>query len=267
MRLHISHKKKYVLQTFPKSGCSSLQTMFEYLERDQYIPRQLHLWPQHCDERQLRLQHFLNLPSMYFHYETIDLKDAVSVLNYDYSSLKDYFVISVVRNTYDRVISMYFNRFLGVEPSTLFGTTCKSIIGKGESFNEFLKWLGEHEYNINGDHHFNVQYLFEPSVFKVDKYISLDKIDEVLPELYETKFFMNKDRVKGILQIKENVLLKNNYDIDIKLDDYNFKEDSLNLDIIKNGVPHKELMLTDESIYMIKELYKEEIDYHQFEVN
>ena len=88
-----------------------------------------------------------------------------------------------------------------------------------------------------------------------------------MPELYETKFSISKDKVKKILKNKENVLPKNNYDIDIKLDNYNFEEDSLNLDIIKNGIPQKELMLTDESIEIIYKLYKEEIDYHKFKVN
>ena len=88
-----------------------------------------------------------------------------------------------------------------------------------------------------------------------------------MPELYETKFSISKNKVKKILKKKVNVLLKNNYDIDIKLDEYDFKNDALNLDICKNGIPQRELMLTDKSINMIKKLYKEEIDYHKFEVN
>ena len=121
--------------------------------------------------------------------------------------------------------------------------------------------------NVSGDWHYRKQDIYDPSQFKIDKYINLDKINEVLPELYETKFSISKDKVKKILKNKENVLPKNNYDIDIKLDNYNFEEDSLNLDIIKNGIPQKELMLTDESIEIIYKLYKEEIDYHKFKVN
>tara|TARA_B100000424_G_scaffold201526_1_gene158644 strand:- start:1720 stop:2451 length:732 start_codon:yes stop_codon:yes gene_type:complete len=243
MRLHISHSKKYVLQTFPKSGCTSLKNLVDKVHEGEL--------------------------------ETINLRNASQVLNYDYSSLKDYFVISVVRNTYDRVISMYFNIFLGVDPLTL---SFKPHLYRryhnlgdeeaaNKSFNEFLKWLGEKQFNINGDHHWNKQYLFEPTFFKVDKYINLYKINKVLPKLYEEKFSISKDKVKKILENKENVLPKKKYDIDIKLDNYNFREDSLNLDITKNGIPHKELMLTDKSINMIKKLYKEEIDYYQFKVN
>ena len=281
MRLHVSHKKKYVLQTFPKSGCSSLQTMFEYLERDDYSPRQLHLWPQDCDECQLQLQHQLDISAV-----THNLSNAGDVVKFDFNAFDDYFIFSVVRNTYDRVVSMYFNIFLLIESkqSMLDGVFLgkhhlvkrpkpvhHSGVGQynpaGRSFNWFLKWLGDHNLNVTGDAHWNIQYLFEPSFFRVDKYINLDKINEVLPELYETRFSISKDKVKKILKNKENVLPKNNYDIDIKLDNYNFEEDSLNLDIIKNGIPQKELMLTDESIEIIYKLYKEEIDYHKFKVN
>ena len=66
---------------------------------------------------------------------------------------------------------------------------------------------------------------------------------------------------------KEHFFPTTVYGCDIKLDNYNFEEDSLNLDIIKNGIPQKELMLTDESIEIIYKLYKEEIDYHKFKVN
>ena len=53
MRLHISHSKKYVLQTFPKSGCTSLKNLVDKVHEGEL--------------------------------ETINLRNASQVLNFDYS--------------------------------------------------------------------------------------------------------------------------------------------------------------------------------------
>mgnify|MGYP003625076586 FL=1 len=242
MRLHINHRKKYVMITFPKSGCTSLEKTFNYLEISDLS--------NYFD--------ILNEKGSYI--ETINLINSNTINEFNFNDFDNYYIFSIFRNTYDRVVSMYFNRFLGIDSST-------SHLKKRESFNDFLNWLIVTKSNVKGDHHYNMQWIFEPVYLKVNQYINLNKINEVLPDLYETKFSTSKDKVKKILKNKQNVLSKNKYDIDIKLNNYDFVEDVLNLNICKNGIPQNKLMLTSKCVHKIKQLYGNEINYFKFEVN
>ena len=197
---------------------------------------------------------------------THQLRSDLEIQRFDWQSLKSrkFYTMSVVRNTYDRVLSMYFNRVLGIENGK------PNYIKSNMSFNLFLQHLFDNTNSfINQDHHFQPQYLFDDSLFKVDKYIYLNEINEVLPKLYETKFSISQNKIKRILkECKENALPKNIYNTNgTKLDEYDFKRDALNLKISENGIPQKQLMLTDENINMIYSRYKGEIDFHKFEAN
>jgi len=254
MRLHVNHKKKYVMITFPKSGCTSLEKTFNYLEIGDLsnysdILNQKGSW----EEKRAKI-------FVISYIETINLKNKNAIDEFNFNDFDNYYIFSIFRNTYDRVVSMYFNKFLGIDSST-------SHLKRRFSFNYFLDWIIRHKCNVRGDHHFNKQWIFEPAYLKVNQYINLNKINEILPDLYETKFSISKDKVKKILKDKHNALLKNKYDIDTKLDKYDFVEDVLNLNILKNGIPQNKLMLTSECVYKIKQLYGDEIDYFKFEVN
>tara|TARA_Y100000310_G_scaffold330543_1_gene402400 strand:+ start:127 stop:999 length:873 start_codon:yes stop_codon:yes gene_type:complete len=290
MILLVSHRYRYMLQTFQKSGCMSLDKLFKTLHSDEFSGMLYTTHPASFGSKNMPIEDTFVKTAKGIRMDKgpylQDLGRYYMQSYYMHKPYKDFFRFAVVRNTYDRVISMYFNRFLGVgEPSTTIPLKSKPLmldytqrelpfpmratweLNFAETFNNFLKYLIYNNCNDSGDWHYRKQDIYDPSQFKIDKYINLDKINEVLPELYETKFSISKDKVKKILKKKINALPKNNYDIDIKLDEYDFKNDALNLDICKNGIPQKELMLTDKSINMIKKLYKEEIDYHKFKVN
>ena len=287
MMILVSHRYQYMLQTFQKSGCMTLDKLFKTLHSDEFSGMVYTTHPVSFGAKNVPIEDTFVKTTKDITWRMDKGPYLQGIGRYYMQSYymqepyKDFFRFAVVRNTYDRVISMYFNRYLGVnEPPTIISIRGKRVMLKGlrprtsswelnhnKSFNFFLKYLIDNNYHISGDWHYRKQDIYEPSQFKIDKYINLDKINEVLPELYETKFFIDKDIIKEALKRKENVLPKNNYDIDIKLDDYDFRGDVLNLEICKNGIPQKELMLTDKSINMIKKLYKEEIDYHKFKVN
>ena len=279
MILLVSHRYRYMLQTFQKSGCMSLDKLFKTLHSDEFSGMLYTTHPASFGSKNMPIEDTFVKTAKGIRMDKgpylQDLGRYYMQSYYMQKPYKDFFRFAVVRNTYDRVISMYFNRFLGVgEPSTSIPFESRQLmlnysweLNHARSFNSFLQYLIDNNGNVSGDWHYRKQDIYDPSQFKIDKYINLDKINEVLPELYETKFSISKDKVKKILKKKINALPKNNYDIDIKLDEYDFKNDALNLDICKNGIPQKELMLTDKSINMIKKLYKEEIDYHKFKVN
>ena len=92
----ISHKYKYILKVFPKSGSSTLKNLF------------LHL---HWEE--LGFKKAPNLSNQYFHRVEHNLKDG-KVNDDIFKKYKSYHKIYVVRNTYERVVSMYFNRYLDI---------------------------------------------------------------------------------------------------------------------------------------------------------
>jgi len=236
----INHKYKYVIQTFEKSGCSTLRNLFlkvhfdEFSESDKGIITSLDDTAFHHNE-----------------YEHIDRSD-------DALNLKNYYKFSVVRNSYERVVSMYFNRHIGIGVDN-----CPALggpfSGQGDSFNYFLL----NKISSAPDVHFDNQ---DPSE-NINTYLYLNEINETLPNLYRDVIKIESNKltlIKKIVQEKQESPRKKKYKINHKLDDYNFKEDKLNLNIMENGVPQKSLMITEENAQIIKKKYKEEIDYHGF---
>ena len=248
LRLHISYEDKYILQTFPKSGCTSLELLFDELTSEQKLPNGV--------------------------LKTCEIKTVNDFINFSpiFNKLvksDDYFIISVVRNTYERVLSMYFNIVLGVNDEN-------SVIKNNYTFDRFLNWLQDNNFSldwlgheiISKSHHFNPQYLFKSHNYKVNRYIYLNELDEKLPKLFQNKFSIDEKKVRNILKNnRENSFIKKYYDVGCKLNDYDFHKDYLNLKICKNGIPSKKSMFTDKNIDMINKLYKTEINYHKFEVN
>ena len=257
----INDKYKYIIQIFEKSGCSTLKNLFLKIHFDEFSEHDKSI--------------ITSLGDGAFHhnkYEYISRDD--NILNRNWRA-KNYYKFSVVRNSYERVVSMYFNRYLGIGPDGCFALGGGPFSGRivttnfeglrvpeigPNSFNYFLL----NEIPLGNDVHFNRQC---PNK-NINTYLYLNEVNETLPNIYKDVIKIGNDKlilIKELIQEKLEYLRKKRYKISHKLDDYNFKEDKLNLNIMKNGVPQKNLMITEENAQIIKEKYKEEIEYHGFD--
>ena len=71
--------------------------------------------------------------------------------------------------------------------------------------------------------------------------------------------------IKNILNDKKEVSKTRDLSSYGKLDNYNFKEDIYNFNIMKNGIPNKNQMITEKNAKLIKHLYMDEITLHNFD--
>jgi hypothetical protein len=246
----INHKYKYIMQTFEKSGCSTLRNLFLEVHFDEF-----------SQPVQNEIKKQGNLAFHNVQYNHISKSENV----FTDQAYKNYYKFSIVRNSYERVISMYFNRVLDVPD---FNCLMKSrgpkedIINRGPllgiTFDQFLLSTIN-----NGDHHFGLQHINE----NINTYLYLNEINKTLPSLYENVIKIENSKlflIKKLTQDRKEHPKRKIYKINHKLNNYNFKEDKLNLNIMKDGVPQKNLMITEENTQIIKEKYKKEIDYHNF---
>ena len=93
----ISHKYKYILQIFRKSGCSTLKNLFLNLHWEE-------LGHKHPPAEEAFHTGLSNRSHHYRCWTTDDI----------YEKYKDYHKIYVVRNSYERAVSMYFNIYLDI---------------------------------------------------------------------------------------------------------------------------------------------------------
>jgi len=248
----INHKYKYIIQTFEKSGCSTLKNLFLTVHLDEFS---------HFNKKEIK-----KLGNLAFHnnqYEHISSSENI----FTDQIYKNYYKFSIVRNSYERVISMYFNRVLDVPDfnylmKSRWPPTKEEIINRGPlseiTFDQFLISTIN-----NGNLHWDPQ----PITENINKYLYLNEINKTLPRLYKSVIKVENSKlvlIKKLIQDKKEYLKNKIYKINYKLNNYNFKEDKLNLNIMKNGVPQKSLMITEENAQIIKEKYKREIDYHHF---
>ena len=297
------------MQTYEKSACSTLRNLFLNLH-----------WDELKDQNGVR--YFKEPPSSNAYHDTnynhISLERWISNGEYGYKSVvfrkeyDDYFKFGIVRNTYDRVVSMYFNRWLGIPD---FNSLEDSDITKEEymkkgirglcnpsgcmdmdgeltkpdgskvhinagSFLHFLGSLSLHvgdQYSDNKvgwdyDNHYRAQYIIPPKLYdslgREFKYIHLNNLNDGLSELYRDVIKLEDGKlnlIEKLLNDKKESLKKKLYDFNpTSLSNYDFIEDELGLDILKNGIPQKELIMCKDAIEMIKQLFSHEIKYHNF---
>jgi hypothetical protein len=256
--LLVNHKYKYVLQTFAKSGSSTLRALFLKV---------------HCDEFSESDKSMIAKRGEYaYHYVFYNyIKRHNNILNI---RLKNYHKFSIVRNTYDRVISMYLNQVLGVHDFNGLDPS-RPLRGGYESKEKYLKngvWsaitFDQFVRGLKNSKLLNMHYAPQFISENIDTYLYLNELSETLPRLYEDIIKVEDSKlslIKELIQDRKERPKRKVYELDHKLNDYNFKKDELNLDIMKNGVPQKSLMFTEENAQIIKKEYKEEIDHHGFD--
>jgi hypothetical protein len=294
----VSDKYKYVLQTWEKSGCTTLRNLFLKLHYDELTDKEKKFVDKNeinntdrpngpCDSNQFNHIHREMFPT------------------YIPDAKKDgYFLFGVVRNSYERVVSMYFNRWLNINPNNPTDIAKRSTpwdkygCSDAFTFNEFvtflcgaIKYLDELKkeslpiwacefYEVGGrklifpgdDKHMRSQwdpvllqnYWDGKSKNKLETYIHLDKLGDELPKLYEEKIGISASKIRKILSDRKMSLKRGNFENEGKLDNYDFLMDPMGYNILENGIPPAKNMITEYNVKLISLWYEEEISYHNF---
>ena len=256
----VSHKYKYILRTFPKSGCSTLRNLFFNIH-----------WKE-LGYKQKPLNEDNHLGNK--HRSPVYWDDDI------FKQYKHYHKIYIIRNSYERVVSMYFNICLLIPDlnSLLPEFDCMKsqmeyYINRGvdaQTFNDFLDGLLLK--SNKGIPFMNKHYEPQKIVGRDDNssVIYLNEMNTTLPQVYRDVIKFPDEYVsivKMLLNDKKEVLKKRDLGDYGKLNNYNFQEDKYKLNIIKNGVPHKNQMITKKGAMKIKKIYSDEIDIHDFDYN
>ena len=249
----MSHNHKYIIKCFPKSGCSTIRNLYINLhwnEMKQY------------DEKPIETDFHNNYP-----------RETDSVF-WD-ERFKDYKKIIIIRNTYERVVSMFFNRFLDIPDFNCLLYDQTDIYRRrgpryDVSFDDFLVMLENGD--IGGsDEHFSPQNIEAGEPFSHD-IIYLNELNEKLPLWYEKELGWDSDKIQEVMDLlndKKEIAMISGHRKCVgpnvgKMNTYNFKRDPENLQVMNNGIPKKNQMITEDNAKIIYKIYKGEIEEHNF---
>lgn len=172
----------------------------------------------------------------------------------DNAKYKDYYKLCVIRSSYDRVCSLYFNRHLNIQNEKNFSKLTNS--------DTFVDMLNQIESDTFLDFHYKKQIIKD----NIDKYVNIDNFyDEFIQIANILQFEQSKiDLINDfkIKNLKRESFKKKNYEMD--LSNYNFLDDPLNLNISNKTIPDYSNMLNPYTRQKIYNYYKKEIDYFNF---
>tara|TARA_B100000214_G_scaffold115334_2_gene81410 strand:- start:542 stop:1321 length:780 start_codon:yes stop_codon:yes gene_type:complete len=249
----VSHKYKYLIISFQKSGCSTIKNLFINLHFHEFN------W---LDKTQI-----LNKGESAFNYNDYDFmwEWALKINDDNYKKLlNSYNKFIIARNSYERTVSLYFNRFLNISSDNLENTNFK--IQKSTTFNQFLNEVYHNKFE--NDWHYEKQIF--PNILENVYVINLNHLSETLEACYKKFANLSNKKMKIVkkclnLNSKNIIKKRKNIDPNIKLDNYDFKADHLGLDILKNGIPSFKNMLSEENCKLIKEIWKDEISIYNWD--
>ena len=230
----INDKYKFILILFPKSGCSTLRLICS------------HLLFNNLDKIEQDI--FLNKHSIHkFHNNIQTLKIP------DMDNIKQYHVICVYRNTYERLVSMY------LEKAHMFntGNDDRSLSPvpheNKETFSKFIKYTTTHE---NLDIHYEGQIIPTCILPHINQYINIKDIKNEL-------FTFNSDLRDQFLKIYNTTgninSMHKRTDININLTYYNFNTDHMQLFTKNKSAPSYNLFYNNDIINQVYDFYKDEI--------
>lgn len=249
----ISYKHKYILITFPKSGCTLIRRSFLELNRDDDALKD-------CISSLAKKNGLVNIAEdMLEQFIQLGFSLTPEDLKTKYTGYK---IICVYRETYGRVVSMFFNKFAGVYDDEtvkhlpLLWKHYYRISNDVATFRKFVNWLKDKK---NSDIHYQEQIL--PDWIKPHKIIEIADINNLFVGI-DGKVDVEANKIlKKIGRVNS---LKKNKDMKGMYADYDFKDDPLNLDVQNNGVPEYHMMYDQPLIDKVKAIYKKEIEYYAY---
>lgn len=243
MGTYISDKYNYGLVINAKAGCSTMRNMFLHLHYDEFT-----------EEGKARIDlsnktAFRKIPNNMV-IRTSDLCDYL-----------DHRKIVVVRNSYKRVCSAYFNIFLGLKDLSVSLHKKENVLLSNKSFNEYLDMLQELKYT-NDNHYKDQAMIVHPNTYVV----KLDSLSDII-DIYRDIIGFDNEKINQVQQLimeRFEVYKKNTNQFDY-LGDYDFLNDPDNINIMENGIPDYKYLFTEQAYEKIYDLYKDEIDFYGFE--
>lgn len=229
----ISKKYKYIIHTFPKSGCTTL--------------RLLHLYLNFNNDNNLSNSDFEDKHHLLLNSKLPD--------NYN-----NYFNILVYRNSLERICSIFYQKVTGISSNniTFQGKIINQPYGLNNNLNTFNKWLDvlfKNNSYLNSDIHFKPQQ--KNTLIKYDQILELNSINMIFKDHDNN---LNKLSIKILKNINNKNSL-NKYDADIlkviDLPNYDFYKDEKKL-LKKYYIPSYKYLLTTDIIKKIKQNYKDD---------
>jgi hypothetical protein len=238
----VSDKYKYIIVTFPKSGCTTVRLLHLYLHSDQAEQQRTDFEDEH---------HFFSRGKQ-------ALTNAEQLLAVIHEN-PGYYVVVVYRDPFKRLVSCFYQRNCGVGASDmrLKGKLVDGV-NKLEAYNTFEKFLVAAADGTFRDLHAVPQVLGKEVTAKVDKFLNIRRITELFKD-YNTKLWSCMvDVMKKYNLNNRNSLKKRTRPNMPNLSQYNFYEDRLGLLVEPHCVPDYSYILTNDVKRKIRSLYLDE---------
>jgi hypothetical protein len=237
----INNKYKFIIVLNPKSACSTIRNLY------------LNLHFTECTNTDQRLIRERKENAFHYNNYSYFAKDTNVLNNY-----KDYYIFSFVRNTYNKICSAFYNRYLNIQYELMYRG-----IGKENTFLDYLKDIPHLKSN---DHHYSEQIIHN----KINEYIDIEKnniYDEFI-KIYQKLGVDNIiiEKIKIFKEKNKKLESAKKYTLNKDLTNYNFRKNKDNIKIDNHHIPSYNCLLNNNTIKIIKNLYKEEISFFKFDV-
>jgi len=226
----ISHKYKYILATYPKSGCSVTRTLHLLLNADNIDNIDNYKEKHHGIHENFCLN---------------------KIIKY-----KNYYKILIYRNPYERFLSSFFNKICGIRGKKI-NQNIKQPYKLTSSVNSINSYLKNYFWNMNKDIHLVPQKIKNKDLF--DEILNIKDIKNIFNN-FDKK--LNEKAINIINKYDINNLntLKKEYNKEyenIDLFNYNFYTDKNNF--IKNEkIPDYKYFLTENNKKLIRQYYDDD---------
>lgn len=228
----INDEKKYIIFTYPKSGCS--------------VTRLLHLYLSAKDSTKVREADHHNI-KYFLNKKTLDMLNS--------PKYSDYYRVLVYRNPYERILSSFLQKICGIASSLSVKDNLKQPRRLTRNINSFERFIDNFETVQQADSlHQSPQ---KKPAMKIDKYVQLEDIESIFDDYHEEI----KNKVKDIFA-KTNINFANKLDKthinpNVDMSTYDFLTDSQNF-IKKSQIPEYKYFLTEEMRSKIRQKVKDD---------
>lgn len=234
----VNDTDRYIIFTYLKSGMNTINTINNYILNK---PESEILGFMDDGEYRPNFNRFKNL------------KFNISLITDDLDKYKDYKKILVYRDPYERVVSLFYNRYCGITSynditnNYEFFRNFRKLNKKTNTFNKFLDKLFEKELESKDNHYYGQK---KPNI-DFDQIINIKEIH---------KIFENTELNNKVTEMINNNFFKNElskYDYSDNLVDYDFCKDELKL-VNNHTIPSYNCLLNDTTINKIKNNYDDD---------
>lgn len=225
-----SDKYKYIICTFPKSGCTVLRLLHIYINKDDNTV---------IDYKFDDTHHHLE-PMFY---------------NINDKQYDDYYKIVIYRDPYERLCSAFYQKICGIVTTNI--TSKNKLIQQpyrlSKELNTFNSWLDSIFSKKINDIHFKPQ---QKQSLKFDEELNICSIESIFKNDKSMNMLVNSLMEKYSLNHRNSMVY---YDLDEyrDLSDYDFFNDGDGL-IKENSIPHCRYLLTEEIKTKIRNNYADD---------